>query len=86
MESSNEIVDLHARELILRLGKTIGAVEMMKDAASDGDDVEIECCKRVFDMKNHGWEEDVKKTTDWDRKIVFGEGKRVETVVQQARL
>ena len=81
MESSNEILELHARELILWLGKTIGAVEMMKDAASDGDDVEVECCKRVFDEKNHGWEEDVKKTAEWDRRIVFG-----EAAVQQARL
>ena len=86
MENSNEIVELHARDLILWLGRTIGAVEMMKDAASDGDDVEIECCKRVFDVKNHGWEGDVRKTADWDRRIVFGDVKRMDTVVPQARL
>ena len=57
MSTTEGIVELHARELILWLGRTIGAVEMLKDAARDGDDVEFECCKRVFDVKNHGWDE-----------------------------
>lgn len=56
-------------------------MEMIKDAASDGNEIEIECCKRVFDKKNHEWDEDVKTTAEWNRRIVFG-----EAAVQQAKL
>lgn len=73
MSGSSGIVESHARELAIWLGRTIGVTEMMRNAASDGDDVEIECCKRVFDSKNHGWEDDVAKTAEWDRRIVFGD-------------
>jgi hypothetical protein len=81
-EEDEGIVTAHARELCLWLGRTIGAMEMMIDAASDGDDVEIECCKRIFDVKNQGWEDDARKTADWDRRIVFGQ----DTCAIQARL
>ena len=84
-ESSDGVVESHARELVLWLGRTVGAMEMLVDAASDGDDVEIECCKRVFDVENQGWEEDVRKTADWDRRIVFG-GENVAPMPVQARL
>jgi hypothetical protein len=73
MTGDKDIVTAHARELVLWLGRLIGAMEMMIDAASDGDDIEIECCKRVFDVKNQGWDGDSKTNTDWDRRIVFGD-------------
>ena len=66
------VVTAHARELIVLMGRLIGVMEMMVDAASDGDEVEIECCKRVFDMENQEWDNDARKTAEWDRKIVFG--------------
>jgi len=72
--SGERVVELHARELVIWLGRTVGALEMLRDAARDGDDVEVECCKRVFGMKNHGWEGEVDRTIEWDRRIVFGDG------------
>lgn len=81
-EGNEGVVTAHARELCLWLGRTMGTMEMMIDAASDGDDVEIECCKRIFDVKNHGWEDDARMTADWDRRIVFGQ----EASTMQARL
>jgi Acyl-CoA dehydrogenase, C-terminal domain len=68
-----ETTEVHARELVLWLGRTVAGIEMLRDAARDGDDVELECCKRVFDVKNQGWT-DVKETIEWDRRIVFGDG------------
>ena len=73
MSGSSGIVESLERELAIWLGRMIGATEMMRDAASDGKVVEIECCKRVFDSKNHGCEADVAKTAEWDRRIVFGD-------------
>lgn len=70
---SEDVVRSHARELILSLGRTIGAVEMMIDAAVDGDDVEIECCKRIFAEEERGWAIDAKTTAQWDRRIVFAD-------------
>ena len=84
-ECDEGVVEAHARELVLWLGRTVGAMEMLVDAASDGDEVEIECCKRVFDVKNLGWEEDAETTAEWDRRIVFGTGKVIQTPIQ-ARL
>jgi len=72
--SREEVVELHGRELVIWLGRTVGALEMLRDAARDGDDVEVECCKRVFGVKNQGWEGDVNRTIEWDRRIVFGDG------------
>ena len=71
-EYPKEIVTANARELIISLGWAIGTMEMMVDAATDGDDIEIECCKRAFDIKKQEWDADARKTFDWDRKIVFG--------------
>jgi len=73
MGSGERVVELHARELVIWLGRTVGALEMLRDAARDGDDVEVECCKRVFGVKNQGWEGDVDRTIEWDRRIVFGD-------------
>ena len=63
-----DMVFAHARDLTLRLGQLIGAMELMIDAASDGNDIEIECCRRVFNLQ-YDWDED---ETDRDRQIVFG--------------
>ena len=70
---STEATEVHARELVLGLGRTVAGVEMLRDAARDGDVVELECCKRAFDVENQGWSE-VKETIEWDRRIVFGDG------------
>jgi hypothetical protein len=67
------------------VGEDCGTMEMVVDAAWDGDEVEIECCKRVFDGKNLGWEEDVRTTAEWDRRIVFG-GEKTVVMPVQARL
>lgn len=80
-----DIVTSHARELILSLGRTIGATEMIIDAAFDGDNIEIECCKRVLHEEYLGWEEDAGKTAEWDRWVVFGVG-AVDFSNRQARL
>jgi len=84
--SGEGVVEAHARELVLWLGRTVGTMEMMVDAASDGDEIEIECCKRVFDGKNLGWEDDARETAEWDRRIVFGGGERPVAMPVQARL
>ena len=84
--SGEGVVEAHGRELVLWLGRTVGAMEMMVDAARDGDEVEIECCKRVFDGKNQGWEEDARETAEWDRRIVFGGEERAVAMAVQARL
>lgn len=63
----------HARGLVLWLGRVVGAVEMMCDAATDGDEVEIECCERVFDFKNQGWDSDSRSAMRMDQRIVFGD-------------
>jgi hypothetical protein len=81
---TGDAVELYARELVLWLGRMVGAIEMLRDAASDGDDVELECCKRVFKVKKQGWEGDVTRTIDWDRRIVFGDATSLNTI--QARL
>jgi putative acyl-CoA dehydrogenase len=86
LSKTEGVVELHARDLALWLGRTIGAVEMLRDAATDGDDVEIECCKRVFDVKNHEWDENARNTAEWDRRIVFGQDKSDLSTVVQARL
>ena len=85
MGSEEGVVEAHGRELVIWLGRIVGTMEMVVDAAWDGDEVEIECCKRVFDGKNLGWEDDVRTTAEWDRRIVFGGGKVVDMPVQ-ARL
>ena len=72
-ETEEGVVVAHARELALWLGRIIAAMELMVDAASDGDQVEIECCWRVFDVKNQGWDRDAKTTAQWDRRIVYGD-------------
>ena len=72
-QSSNEVVASHARELVLWLGRIIAAMELMVDAAEDGDEVEIQCCWSVFDVKNQGWDADARTTSEWDRRIVFGD-------------
>ena len=84
--SGEAVVGAHGRELVLWLGRTVGAMEMMVDAARDGDEVEIECCKRVFDGKNQGWEEDASETAEWDQRIVFGNEGRAVAIAVQARL
>ena len=85
MGSEEGVVEAHGRELLIWLGRVVGGMEMMVDAAGDGDEVEIECCKRIFDGKNLGWEDDVRTTVEWDRKIVFG-GEKVVGMSVQARL
>jgi hypothetical protein len=77
------VIISRSRELILGLGKIIGAMETMVDAATDGDDVEVECCKRIFDVKNDGSDKDSRKVAEWDRRIVFG---HEPVVAVQARL
>jgi len=72
--SGERVVELHARELVIWLGRTVGALEMLRDAAQDGYDVEVEYCKRGFGVKNQGWEGEVDRTIEWDRRIVFGDG------------
>jgi hypothetical protein len=72
-ETSEGVVSAHARELMLTLGKIVGAMEMLIDAIFDGDDVEVECCKRIFDTEERTWSVDDKITADWDRRIVFGD-------------
>jgi hypothetical protein len=68
-----DVLRSHARDLISSLGRTISAMEMMIDAAVDGDDVEIECCKRLFADEERGWAIDAKTTAQWDRRIVFAD-------------
>ena len=85
MGSEEGVVEAHGRELVIWLGRVVGGMEMMVDAAGDGDEVEIECCKRIFDGKNLGWEDDVRTTAEWDRRIVFG-GEKVVGMSVQARL
>jgi hypothetical protein len=80
INGDKDVVTAHARELVLWLGRLIGAMEMMIDAASDRDDIEVECCKRVFDVKNLGWDGDAKTNMEWDRRIVFGD-KSVPVVI-----
>ena len=71
-QSNQDVVVSHARELTLSLGKLIAVMELMVDAAEDGDEVEIECCWRAFDINNEEWEVDAKATANWDRRIVYG--------------
>jgi hypothetical protein len=73
MTRDEGVLRSHARELVVWLGRVVGAAEMMCDAAVDGDDVEIECCERVFDFKNQGWDIDSKTLLRMDQRIVFGE-------------
>lgn len=83
---SEEATEVHARELVLWLGRIVAGMEMLRDAARDGDVVELECCKRVFDLKNQGWSE-AKETIEWDRRIVFGDGAKSSSLAGiQARL
>ena len=51
MMNHEGVVRMHARDLVLLLGRIVGVVEMMVDAAGDGNEIEIECCERVFDFK-----------------------------------
>jgi Acyl-CoA dehydrogenase, C-terminal domain len=69
-EMAKEGVSPLAREVTLRLGWIVSVVEMLIDAAFDGDEVEVECCRRVVGV-------DPSESLEWDRKIVFGEGKQV---------
>ena len=76
----------HAREMVLWLGRVVGAAEMMCDAAGDGDEIEIECCERVFDFKNQGWEGDAKSALRMDQRIVFGGEIASDGTALQAKL
>jgi putative acyl-CoA dehydrogenase len=83
-QTDGGVVTANARELAMSLGRIVGAMETMVDAASDGDDVEVECCKRILD-EDHSWHVDAKTTMTWDKRIIFGDNIPLTSVVQ-ARL
>ena len=82
MMKDEGVVRMHARDLVLLLGRIVGVVEMMVDAAGDGNEIEIECCERVFDFKNQGWNCDAMTSLKMDQRIVFGEDIEVTGTVQ----
>jgi Acyl-CoA dehydrogenase, C-terminal domain len=67
------VVRIHAREMVLLLGRIVGAVEMMGDAMRDGDEIEMECCERIFEFEKQGWDIDAVTSLKMDQRIVFGE-------------